>query len=147
MSQLGSDRMAGYQLIKTGSLVNFDVVNTAVDESAGGDETLVRIDLLLGEVEEDQGDLVEGEEPDRTEDHEWGGIGFMFCLAVLSFHDARPRGVSDREFIADDGLTIADFHDGLRYERGELRFEADYVRGRCVKTGISLRPDGSATQR
>jgi len=30
----------------------------------------VRIDLQLGEIEED------GE---RSEDHEWGAFGFMFC--------------------------------------------------------------------
>jgi len=88
------DRLAGYKLIEVGSLVNFDIVETKVDEAVRGDESLVEVNMLLGEVE-DQG-LEEGEEPFRSEDHEWGGLGFMFCLAVLSFHDARPRGVSER---------------------------------------------------
>jgi len=86
--------ITGYKLIQTGTLVNFDILETTIDESAGGDEALVRIDLLLGEVEDDQDDLKEGEQPYRTDDHEWGGLSFIFCLATLSFHDARPRGIS-----------------------------------------------------
>jgi len=140
-----NDRTAAFKLIETGSLVNFDIVNTAIDESPGQDESVVRIDILLGEVEEDQGDLEEGEEPYRSEDHEWGGLGFMFCLASLSFHDARPRGVSDMHFIEDDEFTVADFLDGLRYVRGKLQYSGDYVRGRCLKTDITVRLDGSAT--
>lgn len=134
-----------YKLIHTGTLVNFDIVETTIDESAGGDEALVGIDLLLGEVEDNQDDLEAGEQPYRTEDHEWGAFGFIFCLATLSFHDARPRGVSDDDYIEGDELSVADLHDGLRYERGELRFSADYIRGRCVKTDITVRADGSVT--
>ena len=80
-----NERLAGYKLIQSGSLVNFDIIETKVDESVGGDEAIVRIDLHLGEEEE--GDY-------RSEDHEWGGFGFIFCMAVLSFLDARPRGMS-----------------------------------------------------
>lgn len=139
----GNEGIAGYKLIETGSLVNFDIVETNIDESAGGDEAIVKIDMLLGEVEDE--DLEEGEEPYRSEDHEWGGLGFMFCLAVLSFHDARPRGVSDNFFVEGDEFTVADSINGLRYERGELRYSGDYIRGRCVKTDITVRPNGSAT--
>ena len=28
---------------------------------------------------------------------------------------------------------------------GELRFSADYIRGRCVKTDVTIRQDGTAT--
>ena len=122
--------------------MNFDIVDTTIDKSAGGDEALVKINMLLGQVEDH--DLEEGEEPYRSEDHEWGGFGFMFCLAVLSFHDARPRGVSDMHFAEDDQFTVADFIDGLKYERGEPRYSGDYIRGRCVKTDITVRRDGSA---
>ena len=31
------------------------------------------------------------------------------------------------------------------FEQGELRFSADYVRGRCVKTDITVRADGTTT--
>ena len=72
---MGDEHAAGLKLIEQGSLVAFDLVNTTIDESVGGDETIVRIDLTLGELEDD-GDLEDGEEPHRTEDHEWGGLGF-----------------------------------------------------------------------
>ena len=137
-----TERIAAYKLIQSGTLVNFDIVKTEVHE--GGAEEVVQVDMLLGEVEGDQ-DLDEGEVPYRTDDHEWGGIGFMFCLAIMSFADARPRGSSEIDFIEDDELSLADFLDGLRYVRGELHFSGDYVRGRCVKTDIIVRPDGTAT--
>jgi len=132
------DRIAGYKLIESGTLVNFDIVDTQIDETPGGDEAAVRIELHLGEVEGEDDDL-------RTDDHEWGGLGFMFALAVLSFEDARPRGYTDKLFIEGDSLTLADFLDGFRYERGNLRYNGDYIRGRRMKTNITIRPDGKAT--
>ncbi len=132
------ERVAGYKLISTGTLVNFDIVGTKVEETEGG--VVVQIELALGEIE----DYDEGEAPFRSEDHEWGGLGFMFCLAVLSFADARPRGVSDMHHLEGDQLTVADFLEGFRYVRGEMQYSRDYIRGRCVKTDITVRPDGTA---
>ena len=132
-----NDRLAGYKLLETGTLVEFDVVETKIEESPGGEETVVRIDLLLGEQEED--------DDERSLDHEWGAFGFVFCLGLLSFADARPRGYSEEMFVEQDELEVADLLDHLRYERGKLRFSADYIRGRCVKTDITVRPDGTAT--
>ena len=66
-------------------------------------------------------------------------------MAALSFNDARPRGVSDRYFLERDEFTVTDFCASLRYERGELDLSIDYVRGRCVKTDITVRPDGRVT--
>jgi hypothetical protein len=131
-----SDRMTGYELIKTATLVNFDIIEKKAQTSPDGEETCVRIEMLLGEEEED------GE---RTEDVEWGAFGFIFALAVLSFHDARPRGVSDMHYEDKDEFTVADFIENLRYERGELRFTSDYLRGRCMKTDVTVRPNGSVT--
>lgn len=37
------------------------------------------------------------------------------------------------------------FLEGLHFERGVLRHEADYVSGRCVKTDISYEPGGKVT--
>ena len=131
-----SDRLAGYKLLEIGALVTLDVVDTRIETAPGSDMVFVRIDLRLGEEDED------GE---RSDDHEWGALGFIFCLAALSFHDARPRGVSGIDFAEQDELTVVDLVDHLRYERSELRFSADYVRGRCVKTDITIRGDGTAT--
>ena len=33
-------------------------------------------------------------------------LGFLFAVCVLSFHDARPRGVSGHWYEDDDELTI-----------------------------------------
>jgi hypothetical protein len=43
----------------------------------------------------------------------------MSCLAMQSFHDARPRGASEMDYIENDELSVSDFLDGLRYVRGE----------------------------
>lgn len=140
MIPTASDRFAGHKLIEKGTLVSFDIVETQIEPSPGGEEMVVRIELQLGEVED-------GDEQERTEDHVWGGLGFIFCLALLSFRDARPRGISGCDFEELDELGVADLIDCLRYERGCLHFDADYIRGRCVKTEIWLRPDGTATLR
>ena len=69
----------------------------------------------------------------------------MLFRSVLSFADARPRGVSDMDFIEADEWSVADMLRHFRYQRGELSFQADYVRGRCVKTDIDVRRDGTFT--
>ena len=48
-----SDRLAGYKLIEQGTLVHFDIADTQTGASADGDEMLARIDMHLGEEEED----------------------------------------------------------------------------------------------
>ena len=103
----------------------------AVDESEFG----MRVTLQLEDPEdpeEDAQDLVE-----------WGAFGFLFVLALLSFADARPRGFSENEYSEADELRLADFLDGLTFRRGTLHFHADYLRGRRVKTGITVTAQGS----
>ena len=139
MTDAHPERLAGYDLIESGTLVTFEVQETDVRESADGDETLVRIELQLGLPNEDE------EDDGPTDDHEWGAFGFIFTLAVLSFKDARPRGGSVLDFVEEDEFTVRDLLQGLRYERGELRFSADYVRGRCMKTDVTVRPTGAVT--
>lgn len=99
-----NDRLAGYKLLATGALVAFDIVNTQFEPSPHGG--FARVELQLGELDEDS---------ERTDDHEWGAIGFIFCIAVLSFDDARPRGNSDMDFADRDEFTVADLHNGLRF--------------------------------
>ncbi len=125
-------RQAAFSLLENGAVVEFEVVNTDVQRPELADEVFVRVDLHLGEIEDGE----------RTADHEWGSFGFIFALAVLSFADARPRGVSGIDYQEEDEFTVADLLEHLRYERGELRFAADYVRGRCMKTDITVMPDG-----
>lgn len=63
--------------------MTFDVADLVVRPIPGGDESEVRVELWLGELDED------GE---RTEDVEWGAFGFIFVLALLSFAEATPAG-------------------------------------------------------
>ena len=92
---------------------------------------------------------VEGEEhPDRSwqrvtchlhrEDVPWAAVPLIYALSVMSFADARPRGVSEVEYLENDEWTLADQAARLQLERGRLVFDADYVRGRMMKTTVDI---------
>ena len=70
---------------------------------------------------------------------------YLFVLAVLSFTDARPRGSSEVDFNTKDEFNVGGFLQCLSFGKSGLHFRADYIRGRCLKTDITIRPDGSAT--
>lgn len=126
-----------FRLLETGVAVPFRVVKEEVLPSADASEFGMRVTLQLEDPEdpeEDAQDLVE-----------WGAFAFLFVLALLSVADARPRGFSENEYSETDELRLADFLDGLTFRRGTLHFHADYVRGRCVKTGITVTAEGSVT--
>ncbi len=126
------DRSAAYQLLDTASLVDFRRGEPLIQTCTDGENLFLQIELVLGE---DGGD-----EPEDIV--EWAAFGLIFALAALSFADARPRGVSDMDFVEDDEVTVADLFECLRFANGELRFSADYLRGRCMKTDITVRRDG-----
>jgi hypothetical protein len=133
-------QMIGYELIKTGSLVSFRIVEQEVlaapDEAEFGMRLLLR--FVSGEGEDDQ------DEDDVAEDTvEWGAFGFMFVLGMLSFAEARPRNMSSVDYHEKDEFTVADFIEGLRFVRGELHFDADYIRGRRIKTRNAVRANGT----
>ncbi len=77
------------------------------------------------------------------EDIQWCVFAFIYSIAVLSFADARPRGMSDLDFEGDDEFSVKDFFECLHYEYGQIRFHADYIRGRCIKTSITAEKDGT----
>lgn len=124
------DISAGKHLIDQGSLVEFKILDVQVLPGPDDAEFGFRIDLRLGEEEENSNDV------------EWGGLGFCFVLAVLSFADARPRGASEIDYQDDDQITLMDFLEGFSFVRGELHFRGDYIRGRRLKTDITVKPDG-----
>jgi len=132
-------QMIGYKLIKTGSLVNFRIVEEEVlaapDEAEFGMRLLVRFVAEPGEDGQDEDDVAE-------DTAEWGAFGFMFLLGVLSFAEARPRNVSSVDYHEKDEFTVADFIEGLRFVRGELHFDADYIHGRRIKTHVAVRANG-----
>lgn len=69
-------------------------------------------------------------------------FGLIYALGVLSFADARPRGVSGMDFEEDDQWYVGDLLGHLQFEDGHLRFYADYVRGRMMKTTVDIDSDG-----
>jgi hypothetical protein len=114
--------------------VQFRILDTHTKVAPDGENLFVRVDLML---EDDEHDV----EPEEIV--EWGAFGFLYALAALSFHDARPRGMSALDFEADDILTVADFMDVLSFNHNGLSEQADYLRGRSMKTDATIRPDGT----
>ena len=117
-------------LVQSITCVDIKVVKTE-KQPTSADDWHLRIEGRFGDPEED--------------DVEFAGMGFIYAIGLLSFADARPRGISDMDFVSTDEWSAADMLRHFRYERGELRFDADYVRGRCVKTEIDVRSDGTFT--
>lgn len=117
---------AGYKLVESGTLMTFDVVSTDIRPTPGDEDKIVEIELKLDE------DLLAT-----------CALGFMFVVCLQSFHHGRPRGISGAWFEDDDELTVEDFLDNLRYSNGNLHIFLDYVRGRCLKTTITIGKDGT----
>ena len=127
------DHSAGNQLLHTASLIDFRVGEPQIQACTDGENLFLQVELVLSnDTKENPADIVE-----------WAAFGMIFALAVLSFHDARPRGHSDMDFEDDDEFTVCDLLEGLRFENGELKFYADYVRSRCLKTDITVRKEGN----
>ncbi len=114
----------------------FRVVDTHTELTPDKENVFVRVDLVF------EGD---DEEIDPADVVEWGSFGFLFTLAAFSFHDARPRGITKLDFQSGDEFTVADFFKYLTFSEGGLRLVTDYVRGRSMKTNVTIRPDGSVT--
>jgi hypothetical protein len=129
-------KSAAHSLLETGTLVRFRVDDTHTELSPDKENVFVRAELVFEDDDEDSdpGGIVE-----------WAAFGFLFTLAVLSFHDARPRGISEVDYQANDEFTVADFFDCLSFKHGELRLQTDYIRGRSMKTEVTIRQDGSVT--
>ena len=131
------------ELVKKGLLVSFRVLKEEVI-AAPADEAEFGLRLLLKFVPE-QGEEVLDEEEVARNTAEWGGFGFVFVVALLSFADARPRNAAVIEYRENDEFRPSDFIEHLRFVRGELHLDADYIRGRRLKTRIIVRPDGTVT--
>jgi len=118
------------ELLKSAMIAEVTVIDIAISPTSTGDRH-VRLEGRLGDDEHD--------------DVEWSAFGFIYAIGLLSFHDARPRGYSGMHFNEHDQWTAADMQRRLRYERGRLSFDSDYVRGRMMKTDVTIFPDGRFT--
>jgi hypothetical protein len=111
---------AGYELITTAATTSLEVLEVHEDGSS------MRIDLRIPE-----------------EDVPDAALAVLFAFAVLSFTEARPIGASELDYQGeDDEWTVDDLVRHLRFERGHLVLDADYVRGRRMKTTIDVAPGG-----
>jgi len=113
------------KLVKDAALLDLEILDTKLEPTVGNEDWHVRIRIRAEE------DLIET-----------CALGLIFTLGMLSFHDARPRGVSDKWLETKDEWTVADMLQHLEFTHGRLHFHADYVRGRCVKTTIEVSSAG-----
>lgn len=114
-----------YKLIRDASLLDVEIIESDVRPTVGEEDWVVRMRLQVDE------DLLDS-----------CAYGLIFALGVLSFHDARPRGVSDNWFEDGDRFTTADLLNHIRFASGKLHMYVDYLRGRCVKTTVEVASDG-----
>ena len=124
------DEPIEHELLQNAVVAEVTVTSTDVSPTSTGDR-YVRIGGRLGDDEENH--------------VEWAALGFIYALGVLSFAAARPRGVSGMDFEQHDQWTAADLLRHLRYEHGRLVCETDYVRGRMMKTDVTVFPNGRFT--
>ena len=128
-----------YELLKTGLAVSFRIVGEEVLTAPDEGEFGMRLELKFVAEDDDEQD----EDDVAEETAEWGSLGFLFVLGALSFVDAKPRNLSIADYSEKDNFGLADFVKGLRFLRGELHFDADYIRGRRIKTRVAVRTNGT----
>ena len=96
---------------------------------------------------------VEGEEhPDQSwqrvtchvhrDDVPWAAVPLLYAVSSHSFADARPRGTSEIDYVEKDEWSVHDLLTRLRLEPHGLIIDADYVRGRMMKTTVSISSNG-----
>ena len=128
-----NDRQAGYRLIEQAACVDFRIEGSEILEGPDGGEFGITIKLQI----------IRNPDEDFSTD-ESGALGFLFAIGLLSFADARPRGASELDYRETDEFSVSDFINCLSHTiGGELRFDADYVRGRRIKTRVKAHADGS----
>jgi hypothetical protein len=128
-----NDRQAGLRLLEQAVLVDFEVLRSEVFAGPDGGEFGLRIELRL--VPDAEGEFASDDS---------GALGVLFAIGVLSFADARPRGASEMHYREQDEFGVGDFLNCLSYSvGGQLRLDADYVRGRRMKTRIAVSSDGA----
>ncbi len=119
-----------HELLRNATIAEITVTSVSVEPTSIGDR-YVRI--------------TGSSEMRKTRTSSGGPSGSIYAIGLLSFHGARPRGTSYIDFKEHDEWTAADMQRHLRFERGRLSFEADYVRGRMMKTDVTVFPDGRFT--
>src|SRR5438876_12159609 len=133
------EHQAAHEFLRTAAIVPFTVTSHEVIPGSDEGEFALRLELSFADDE--------SPEEDRADVVEWGALGFLFALGVLSFADARPRGFSEAEFNPNDEFRLADFVAALTFRNGELHLDTDYVRGRRDHPLAGHRRDRNARSR
>jgi len=120
------------ELLKTGSVVEFKVIGETIRACTDAQEAYSEVKLML----------LDDDEEDGYQTVEWGAFGFLYFIAYFSFKDARPRNTSEIDYEENDYFTVSDMVSCLSFVNGKLKFYCDYLRGRLVKTDISIEPNG-----
>jgi hypothetical protein len=118
------DRSIGYELLAEVVGLEIEVLSTQTRPTSD-DDLAMEIECKIDRLD--------------VESH---AFGILFALGVMSFHEARPAGVSVIHYQEKDQFTVADLLRCIRFQDGELQFEADYLRGRRMKTDAVIRKDG-----
>jgi hypothetical protein len=121
----GPEAPIEHKLIRDASLLEISVIESDLQPTVGNEDWNVRMHLQTEE------ELIDS-----------CAHGLIFAIGVLSFHDARPRGVSGNWFEDGDQFTAADLLGHISFTNGKLLMSVDYLRGRCVKTSIEVASDG-----
>ena len=124
--------LTAIELLKTGSVIDFKITKSDVMACTDNQEAHSVATLMMLDDDEEEG----------YQSVEWGAFGFIYCLATLSFSDAKPRNSSELDYDSDDEFTVGDMVSCLSFENGKLRFYGDYLKGRLVKTRITIEPNG-----
>lgn len=125
------EKLTGLRLLEETVGLRLKILSNDYDESRGYEDCLLSHHKIVFQVEED--------DPD-----DWA-IGILFCLSLMSFTDAVPRGMSEIEFVPDEEWNLGYFVQGLRFQSKMIRFASDYVSGRLMKTDINVEPGGKVT--
>jgi len=127
-----ASRQAGFKLMEeTIGLFNMKIISNEYKETPGYEDTVNSFHKIVFKVEEDEPEIY--------------AVGILFCLAMMSFADAAPRGISENYFIPDEDWSLGYFVDGLEYKYGSICYSADYLSGRMMKTDVIFDKDGKVT--
>jgi len=128
------NHLTGMQLLEgTIGLPKIEVISNEFKEFPAGNEEreFNTFHKIVFQIEEDDPDIY--------------AVGVLFCLSLMSFTYAAPRGYSEMEFIPDEEYNLGYFIQGLSFEHRRLCFSGDYVSGRLMKTDIQFEPGGRVT--
>ncbi len=128
------NRLAGMRLLEeTIGLPKIEVISNEFKEFPTGHEEgeFNTFHKIVFEIDEEDPDIY--------------AVGILFCLSLMSFTYAAPRGYSEVEFVPDEEWNLGYFIQGLSFEHRRLCFSGDYVSGRLMKTDIRFESGGRVT--